>query len=197
MASDIEIGENVQPEVSSTDSTDDLILFIKERDDEKKVLSPNVLADGMRNTLGLKLNLTELWSSFSFTGCFNKMACVGFFSSLFNIGSDYFLSYSFIFGTNYTKTVNDTMDSAVTNYTCTHIETNFKFDNLTEETKTSYTFNCHESDPIWGGITLAIITSKEGSILVLEGLHKLRLPEEGGRWSKKLTFCKLLYHNKM
>ena len=26
--------------------------------------------------------------------------------------------------------------------------------------------------------------------------HKLRLQEEGGRWSKKLTFCKLSYHRK-
>ena len=28
------------------------------------------------------------------------------------------------------------------------------------------------------------------------GVHKLRLQEEGGRWSKKLSFCKLLYHRK-
>ena len=28
------------------------------------------------------------------------------------------------------------------------------------------------------------------------GVHKLRLQEEEGRWSKKLTFCKLLYHRK-
>ena len=32
--------------------------------------------------------------------------------------------------------------------------------------------------------------------LALGGVHKLRLQEEGGRWSKKLTFCKLLYHRK-
>ena len=30
----------------------------------------------------------------------------------------------------------------------------------------------------------------------LGGVHKLRLQEKGGRWSKKLTFCKLLYHRK-
>ena len=30
----------------------------------------------------------------------------------------------------------------------------------------------------------------------LGGVHKLRLQEEGGRWSKKSTFCKLLYHRK-
>ena len=28
------------------------------------------------------------------------------------------------------------------------------------------------------------------------GVHKLHLQEEGGRWSKKSTFCKLLYHKK-
>ena len=156
MASDIEIGENFQAEVSATGSTDDLILFVKE-----DTMMKAAFTSGVRNTsLGFPLNLTELWNSFSFKKCFNMMACVGFCLSLFNIGSDYFLSYSFIFGTNYTKTVDDVMDKAVTNFTCSHVETNLKFDNLTEEIKVSYTFNCHESDPIWGGITLAIITGK-------------------------------------
>ena len=30
----------------------------------------------------------------------------------------------------------------------------------------------------------------------LGAIHKLRLQEEGGRWSKKSTFCKLSYHRK-
>ena len=30
----------------------------------------------------------------------------------------------------------------------------------------------------------------------LGAVHKLRLQEEGGRWSKKSTFLKLLYHRK-
>ena len=30
----------------------------------------------------------------------------------------------------------------------------------------------------------------------LGSVHKLRLQEEGGSWSKKSTFCKLLYHRK-
>ena len=34
------------------------------------------------------------------------------------------------------------------------------------------------------------------SNLALGAVHKLRLQEEGGRWSKKLTFCKHLYHRK-
>ena len=33
-------------------------------------------------------------------------------------------------------------------------------------------------------------------LLPLGVVHKLCLQEEGGRWSKKLTFCKLLYHRK-
>ena len=32
--------------------------------------------------------------------------------------------------------------------------------------------------------------------LLQVAIHKLRLQEEGGRWSKKTTFCKLLYHRK-
>ena len=32
--------------------------------------------------------------------------------------------------------------------------------------------------------------------LPLGAVHKLRLQGEGGRWSKKSTFCKLLYHRK-
>ena len=32
--------------------------------------------------------------------------------------------------------------------------------------------------------------------LALGAVLKLRLQEEGGRWSKKLTFCKLSYHRK-
>ena len=35
-----------------------------------------------------------------------------------------------------------------------------------------------------------------GCNLGLGGVHKPRLQEEGGRWSKKLTFCKPLYHRK-
>ena len=31
---------------------------------------------------------------------------------------------------------------------------------------------------------------------ILGAVHKLRLQEEGGRWSKKLTFCNLLYQRK-
>ena len=33
-------------------------------------------------------------------------------------------------------------------------------------------------------------------VIILGDVHKLRLQEEGGRWSKKLTFCKLSYHRK-
>ena len=33
-------------------------------------------------------------------------------------------------------------------------------------------------------------------VLALGAVHKLCLQEEGGRWSKKLTFCKLLHYSK-
>ena len=33
-------------------------------------------------------------------------------------------------------------------------------------------------------------------VITLGGVHKLGLQEEGGMWSKKSTFCKLLYHRK-
>ena len=45
----------------------------------------------------------------------------------------------------------------------------------------------HEIEEISGG-NVNIRTMDKGAI------HKLRLQEEGGRWPKKLTFCKLLYH---
>ena len=34
------------------------------------------------------------------------------------------------------------------------------------------------------------------SYSTLGAVHKLRLQEEGGRWLKKSTLCKLLYHRK-
>ena len=140
-------------------STDGLILKFKENEYFK-----NGMTGGKRNTsLIFQLNLKKLWNSISFRNCFNKIACLGFFLSLFNIGSDYLLSYSFIFGSNYTKTVDDVMDKVVTNFPCTHVETNWKFDNLTEKIKISYTFNCFEQDPIWGAMTLAIITGRKST----------------------------------
>ena len=33
-------------------------------------------------------------------------------------------------------------------------------------------------------------------LISLGAVHKLRLQDEGGSWSKKLTFCKLSYHKK-
>ena len=37
---------------------------------------------------------------------------------------------------------------------------------------------------------------EEAKKIGLGGIHKLRLQEEGGRWSKKKTFCQCLYHKK-
>ena len=44
--------------------------------------------------------------------------------------------------------------------------------------------------------TYNIETIRDYSEILLGAIHKLRLQEEGGLWSKKLTFCKLLYHRK-
>ena len=44
-------------------------------------------------------------------------------------------------------------------------------------------------------ICLKIVKNNYAQI-TLGGVHKLRLQEEGGRWSKKSTFYKLLYHRK-
>ena len=41
-----------------------------------------------------------------------------------------------------------------------------------------------------------IFRGLQSAFSVLGGVHKLRLQEEGGRWSKKKFFCKLLYHKK-
>ena len=154
MASDIEIGENFQAQISP--SSNDGIIFKF----EEKEYAKNALTSGKRKKLNNQVNLTNLWNRISFRNTFNKMACLGFFLSLLNIGTDYFSSYSFIHGSNYTKTVDDVNNKAVTKFPCTHVETNLKFDNLTENVKLTYTFNCFEQDIIWGYITLAIITGK-------------------------------------
>ena len=47
---------------------------------------------------------------------------------------------------------------------------------------------------VWAVWAAQAVRKKSG--FELGGVHKLRLQEEGGRWSKKLTFCKPLYHRK-
>ena len=45
-------------------------------------------------------------------------------------------------------------------------------------------------------LTTAAMEIYGDPVMDLGGIHKLRLQEEGGRWSKKLTFCQHLYHKK-
>ena len=47
-----------------------------------------------------------------------------------------------------------------------------------------------------GGGNVAGINHALIAISLLGAVHKLSLQEEGGRWSKKSTICKLLYHRK-
>ena len=44
--------------------------------------------------------------------------------------------------------------------------------------------------------TISNSSNEEISVKTLGAIHKLRLQEEVGRWSKQSTFCKLLYHRK-
>ena len=41
-----------------------------------------------------------------------------------------------------------------------------------------------------------LVILEEFRNIILGVVHKLSFQEEGGRWSKKLTFCKLLYQRK-
>ena len=52
---------------------------------------------------------------------------------------------------------------------------------------------CCNRIPLFGNFE---IVDKFEYYFFLGAVHKLRLQEEGGRWSKKLTFCKLLHHGK-
>ena len=85
------------------------------------------------------------------------MALVGFCLSFFDMAiGDGLVSYDFLNGADYIKTVNDTSDPAVTNpnFSCKHISTTHHF---TGDNATVYTFTCNERDPIWGSLSLAII----------------------------------------
>jgi hypothetical protein len=108
----------------------------------------------------VRLNLSKFRRNLSFKSIFKTiqlMALVGFCLSFFDVViGDGLVSFDFLNGADYIKTVNDTSDPAVTNpnYSCKHISTTHHF---TEDNTTVYTFTCNERDPIWGSISLAII----------------------------------------
>ena len=118
----------------------------------------------MSNYTNSKINLTKFKNEFSFKRSFDKMAFLGFCLYLWEIGSDAWLSYNFIHGANYTKTVHHINDTAVidtelikcTRTVTTATQTLF---HLTNEIKhaITYSFNCFEQDPIWGMFALGFI----------------------------------------
>ena len=60
-----------------------------------------------------KINLTKFKKEFSLSRSFDKIAFFGFCLGIFEFGSDAWLSYNFIHGANYTKTVHSINDTAV------------------------------------------------------------------------------------
>ena len=116
----------------------------------------------MGNYTNSKINLSKFKNEFSFKRSFDMVAFLGFCLYLWEIGSDAWLSYNFIHGANYTKTVHSINDTAVIDtesIKCTQTVTTQTFFHLTNEVKnaTTYTFNCFELDPIWGMFALAFI----------------------------------------
>jgi hypothetical protein len=87
----------------------------------------------------VNLNLTKYRTNFSFK-TIDKIAILSTGLYIFDVGSDGLLSYYFVHGTNYTKTVANITDKAITDFHCTQI--GHHYHNMTEQT--TYTFNCFE-----------------------------------------------------
>ena len=87
----------------------------------------------------VSLNLTKYRTNFSFK-TIDKIALLSTGLYIFEVGSDGLLSYYFVHGTNYTKTVANITDKAVTDFQCTQI--GHHYHNQTDQT--TYTFNCFE-----------------------------------------------------
>ena len=121
----------------------------------------------------VRLNLSKFRRNLSFKSLFNTiqfMALVGFCLSFFDVAiGDGLVSYDFLNGADYIKTVNDTLHPDVTNYSCKQIATHHHY---TEDNATVYTFTCNERDPIWGSLSLAIIA---GTGLVFATLNGPKL----------------------
>ena len=128
-ASGSEKTEQFLPQTSTQD--DDFILTLSETRIYKTI--------SKKEAFKVNLNLTKYWTNFSFK-TIDKMAILSTILYIFDIGSDGSLSYSFLHGTNYTKTVANVTDKAITDFQCTQISQTYH--NLTDET--TYTFNCFE-----------------------------------------------------
>ena len=111
----------------------------------------------------IKINLTKFKNEFSLRRSFDKIAFFGFCLGLFEFGSDGWLSYDYIYGANYTKTI-DNVKNRYCKYCrntelikCTQTNTTSITQNIDNLSDTTYTYNCFERDPIWGGLTIGLI----------------------------------------
>ena len=79
---------------------------------------------------------------------------MGYLPTLFDMGTDTLSVFNFINGTTYTKYVPDFNHSSVNDSQCTYVG---PVDNVTNDNSSSLKFVCFESDPIWGGVSLAFM----------------------------------------
>ena len=140
------------PDTSTQDT--DFILTLKETRYYKQI--------GNTNNFKVTLNLTKYWTNFSFK-TLDKIAILSTGLYSFDTWNDGFLSYKFIHGASYTKTVTNITDKAITDFQCSQISQTYQ--NLTDQT--TYTFNCFEQDMVWGSVTLGIFAFTGASLLFL------------------------------
>ena len=129
MDSESEKAEQVLPDTSTQD--DDFILTVGETRLYAKI--------SKKEAFKVNLNLTKYWTNFSFNTV-DKIAILSSGLYIFDIGSDGSLSYNFLYGANYTKTVSNVTDKAITDFQCSQISQTYH--NLTDQT--THTFNCFE-----------------------------------------------------
>ena len=128
--------------ISSTNKPEDFILKLHGMNE-------------VTGTFDVQLNLSRFKRNFSFK-TLQKMAIIGFCLSFFDLGSDGWLSGTFLNGAEYTKTVYNISDPSVTNpdFECTKIAIT---QHLDQKNQTSWTYICFEPDPIWGSLKIAIM----------------------------------------
>ena len=148
----------------------DFILTLKETRYYKRI--------GNTNNFKVNLNLTKYWTNFSFNTV-DKIAILSSGLYIFDIGSDGSLSYNFLYGANYTKTVSNVTDKAITDFQCSQISQTYH--NLTDQT--TYTFTCFEQDMVWGTISLGIFAFTGASLWFF-----LQVGFNKKCWCQKLTY---------
>ena len=156
------------PGTSTQDN--DFILTLKETRYYKRI--------GNTNYFKVNLNLTKYWTNFSFNTV-DKIAILSSGLYIFDIGSDGSLSYNFLHGANYTKTVANVTDKAITDFQCSQISQTYH--NLTDQT--TYTFTCFEQDMVWGTISLGIFAFTGASLWFF-----LQVGFNKKCWCQKLTY---------